>query len=836
MAEHRSPETTTEALSGKRRRDDARTGVTRDAIQRAFLDNLFYVQGRFPDVASTNDNYCALSYTVRDRLMHRWIASARTYKRDFSRTVCYFSAEYLPGPHLANNLLNLGIEQPVREAMDALGLDLDELIEHEVEPGLGNGGLGRLAACFMDSLATLQVPTIGYGIRYEFGIFEQLLRDGWQVEGTDSWLRDGNPWALDQAHVRLDVKIGGHTEHYTDETGRLRVRWIPADVIRGLAHDTPIPGYGVANANFLRLWSAEAAESFDLAAFNRGNYSSAVQQKISSETVSKVLYPNDEPESGKRLRLIQQHFFVSCSLQDMLRIYKQSNQPLERFCEKYVVQLNDTHPAIAVAELMRLLVDEHGIPWKPAWDITKRTFAYTNHTLLPEALEKWPVPLFASVLPRHLEIIYEINHHFLAEVRMRRPHDEAKAARMSIIDETDERYVRMAHLACVGSFAINGVASLHTQLLRETVLRDFHELWPHKIRNKTNGVTPRRFLMLVNPRLAELIDGAIGTAWRRDLERLRDLEPFAADAEYRARWRRIKKENKRALAQYVRARTSVDLDRDSLFDVQVKRIHEYKRQHLNVLHIVTLYDRLKRNPAAPIAPRTFIFGGKAAPGYFMAKLIIKLVNSIAEVVNHDPDIDGRLKVVFVSDFSVKVGRRIYPAADLSEQISTAGKEASGTGSMKFALNGALTIGTLDGANIEIREAVGPENFFLFGLTADEVAERRRGGYRPCAVLDNDPELQGVLDLIGRFFSHGDRNLFRPLIDDLIARDEYMVLADYHAYVACQEQVSRAWTDAARWDAMSILNVARMGRFSSDRTVAEYCEDIWHVQPTPVEVT
>ncbi|MCX8087588.1 MAG: glycogen/starch/alpha-glucan phosphorylase [Rhodocyclaceae bacterium] len=816
------------------RREHVRTGLSEESIRLAFLDNLFYVQGRFLEVASENDQYQALAYTIRDRLLHRWVATVRTYQQTNPRTVCYLSAEYLPGPYTANNLLNLGITETTRRALARLGLDLDRLIEHEEEPGLGNGGLGRLAACFMDSLATLEIPAIGYGIRYEFGIFNQRIENGEQIETTDNWLRYGNPWEVRRPHVAYDVMLGGHTEFYRDEAGALRVRWHPAETFRGVAIDTPILGHGVNTVNLLRLWSAEAAEGFDFHAFNQGDYYGAVVREVRSETISKVLYPNDEPEIGKRLRLLQQHFFVTCSLQDMLRIFKSTGMPIERFHEKFVVQLNDTHPAIAVAELMRLLVDREHLPWETAWEITRRTFAYTNHTLLPEALEKWPIPLFQSLLPRHLEIIYEINARHLDEVRMRFPFDEGRVQRLSIIDESGPRYVRMAHLACVGSFAINGVAELHSRLLKETVLRDFYELWPEKFQNKTNGVTPRRFMMLANPGLARLLNETIDAAWENDLEKLRALEPFAEDAAFQERWRAIKRERKAALAQLIRARCGVTLDPASLFDVQAKRIHEYKRQHLNVLHIVTLYNRLKCNPALDLVPRSFIFGGKAAPGYRMAKLIIRLINAVGEVINRDPDVAGRLKVAFLPNFSVKLGHALYPAADLSEQISTAGKEASGTGNMKFSMNGALTIGTLDGANIEIREEVGAENFFLFGLTAEEVARMQAAGYRPRDFYERDLELKGALDLIGSgLFSHGDRSVFAPLIDNLLNSDPYFVLADYAAYVACQEGVSAAWRDTQRWTKMSILNVARIGKFSSDRTIREYCRDIWKVGPAPV---
>ena len=816
-------------------RESIRTGLSEESIRLAFLDNLFYVQGRFLEVASIDDQYKALAYSIRDRLLHRWVSTVQTYQRINPRTVCYLSAEYLPGPFLGSNLLNLGIEENARKALAGLGIDLDTLIAYEEEPGLGNGGLGRLAACFMDSLATLQIPATGYGIRYEFGIFTQLIRDGEQVEITDNWLRFGNPWEVWRPQIAYDVKVGGHTEHFTDDLGNFRVRWAPHDVFRGVAIDTPIVGHGVSTVNLLRLWSAKAAEGFDFHAFNRGDYYGAVLRETRSETISKVLYPNDEQDGGKRLRLLQQHFFVTCSLQDMLRVHRTTGLPLARFHEKFSVQLNDTHPTIAVAELMRLLVDECQMGWDTAWHVTRHTFAYTNHTLLPEALEKWPIPLFQSVLPRHLEIIYEINARFLDEVRDRYPMDEERVRRVSIIDEEPPRFVRMAHLACVGSFAINGVAALHSRLLAETVLRDFHDLWPDKFQNKTNGVTPRRFVMLSNPGLAALLNTTLGGGWERDPARLQGLERHADDASFQEQWRRVKRERKDALAALIARCCGVSVDPASLFDVQAKRIHEYKRQHLNVLHIVTLYNRIKRNPSLEITPRTFIFSGKAAPGYAMAKLMVRLINAVGEVVNSDPDVAGRLMVAFLPNFSVKLGQALYPAADLSEQISTAGKEASGTGNMKFSMNGALTIGTLDGANVEIREEVGAENFFLFGLKENEVARTLAAGYRPWDIYNGNPELKGVIDLIaGGALSRGDRRPFQPLVDHLLRHDSYLLFADYAAYIACQERVSRAYRDQRLWTRMSILNAARMGKFSSDRTIEDYCRDIWRVEPTPVE--
>ena len=816
-----------------RHSDATRTGLDPAQIADAFQDNLNYLLGRFPAIASRNDNYLALAYTVRDRLLRRWIKSAQTYMDRQSRTVCYLSAEFLMGPQLGNNLINLGIESQVRQAMQSLGLNLDDLIEHEEEPGLGNGGLGRLAACYLDSLATLEVPSIGYGIRYEFGIFEQKIRNGWQVEMTDKWLRFGNPWEIARPEIVHEVKFGGRTESY-EENGVYRVRWIPDELVCGTAYDMPVPGYQVNTVNLLRLWKAEAAESFDFAAFNQGDYYRAVMKKMSSENITKVLYPNDESLQGKRLRLQQQFFFVSCALQDMLRLYFQRNKKLDLFHDKFCVQLNDTHLAIAVAELMRLLVDEHCMPWEPAWEITRKTFGYTNHTLLPEALERWGIPLFSSVLPRHLEIIYEINRRFLDEVRLRFPGDDDRIARMSLIDEGGERYVRMANLACVGSSAINGVARLHSDLLKEGVLRDFHDFSPEKFQNKTNGVTPRRFMLLSNPGLAALISRSIGPGWVKNLDELKNLEKFADDAQFCREWRDVKLENKRRLAALLKERSGIVVNPDTLFDIQVKRLHEYKRQHLNALFIITLYNRLRRNPSLKITPRTFVFGGKAAPGYHMAKLIIKLINSIAEVMNHDPAVKDQIKVAFFPNFNVKNAQHIYPAADLSEQISTAGKEASGTGNMKFALNGALTIGTLDGANVEIREQVGEENFFLFGLTEFEVAQTKAHGYRPWEYCATNDELREVIEQIrDGFFSPDQPDRFHPLVNSLLQHDDYLLFADYAAYVACQDRVSAAYQDTDAWTRMSILNVARMGYFSSDRSIREYCEEIWKVKPVTI---
>jgi starch phosphorylase len=829
-------ETRKKSEAAARNRDShekVRTGLGPDAIAEALLDNLYFMQAKVPLTATRNDWYMALAYTVRDRMLERYIQTIEriVHAKDV-KAVAYLSAEFLTGPHLGNSLINLGIWEATEKAVAKVGQNLTNLLAQEEEPGLGNGGLGRLAACYMDSLATLKVPAIGYGIRYEFGIFDQTIRDGWQVELTDKWLRFGNPWEIVRSEISFEVKFGGRVEHFYDEQGRYRSHWVPDRVVKGVAYDTPVPGYQVPSTNLLRLWKAEAAESFDFEAFNIGDYYGAVDEKIVSETISKVLYPNDEPEVGKRLRLAQQYFFVSCSLQDMIRLHLMRNPNLDEFHLHWAAQLNDTHPSIAVAELMRLLVDEHLMDWDQAWAITQKTCGYTNHTLLSEALEKWPLALFAKFLPRHLEIIFEINRRFLEDLRSRYPGDDDLLRRLSLIDEAGERYVRMAHLASVGSHAINGVAALHTELLKQTVLRDFYTVAPEKFLNVTNGVTPRRWIVLSNPKLSALITSRIGDRWIADLEdELEKIEGFAVDAGFQNEWQAVKADNKRSLAGFIKERTGIIVNPQSLFDIQVKRLHEYKRQHLNVLYVVTLYNQLKRGASQTATPRTVLFGGKAAPGYRMAKLIIKLINSVAAVINQDPAVSELLKVAFMPDFNVKNGQRVYPAADLSEQISTAGKEASGTGNMKFSMNGALTIGTLDGANIEIREAVGAENFFLFGLTTEEVAQRKAEGYNPRAIYEANPALRETIDLIASgFFSNGDRELFRPLVESLLNRDDYMLFADYQSYVDCQQRVSEAYRDHKNWTRMSILNSARVGRFSSDRSIREYCRDIWNVSP------
>lgn len=814
--------------------EDDRTGMEVGTLKRALADNLYCIQGKDEYFATAYDYYMALAYTVRDRLTHRRIKTAQTYFERDAKMVYYLSAEFLIGRLLINNLINLGMYDQMRQALKESGLNLDDLLEREEEPGLGNGGLGRLAACFLDSMATLEIPAMGYGIRYEFGIFRQLIANGWQHECPDNWLRFGNPWEIARPDYIVEVKFGGHTEAFTDDEGNYRVHWMARNTVYGTPYDTPVPGYRNNTVNTLRLWSARAGEDFNFQVFDAGDYTQAVADKTFSENISKVLYPNDNTPQGKELRLKQEYFFVSCSLQDIIRLYLRKHDNFDAFPDKVAIQLNDTHPAIGVAELMRLLIDEHGVEWNYAWDITRRTFAYTNHTLLAEALEKWSVNLFRKLLPRHLEIIYEINYKFLDEVRSKYPDEPERLARMSLIQEGHEQMVRMAHLACVGSHTVNGVAALHTELVKQELMHDFYEMFPEKFQNKTNGITPRRWLLMSNPALSSLITEKIGDSWITNLDDLRRLEEFVHHADFQQRWRDIKQFNKQRLADHILRNNGIEVSPHSLFDVQIKRIHEYKRQLLNVLHVITLYHRMKANPGMDMLPRTVIFGGKAAPGYFMAKMVVKLINSVADMVNHDPDVGDRLKVIFLANYGVALGEISYPAADLSEQISTAGKEASGTGNMKFALNGALTIGTLDGANVEIREEVGAENFFLFGLTAPEVLEMKAKGYNPQHFYQGDEELRQVVDSIrSGYFSPKEPDLFRAIVDALMHGDEYMLMADYRAYVDCQDRVSQAYRNQDEWTRMSILNVARMGKFSSDRTIREYCNDIWHVQPMSV---
>ena len=806
--------------------NDNRTGTSAEEIAVSLRNHMVHTVGRPLERSTMLEKYHGLAAVVRDRLMDQWLETIESYRQKDVRVLAFLSAEYLLGPHLENDLMNLGFTSETEEALNSLGLDLKAIADEEPEPGLGNGGLGRLAACFMDSLSTLEAPVIGYGLRYEYGIFRQEIEDGWQVEKSDKWLQFGNPWEIASMQP-LEVGFFGHTETYIDDHGAVRHRWVPGQRVKGIAYDTPIPGYQTRTVNRLRLWKSEAIDDFDLSVFDTGDYAGAVHDKIEWETISKVLYPPDEKIEGKRLRLMQQFFFTSCSLQNMVGIHLSLGKPLSEFSAKWTVQLNDTHPSIGIAELMRLLMDDHAMGWDDAWKVTQATFGYTNHTLLPEALERWPLDMFGNLLPRHLEIIYEINRRFLDAMRKRFPNDDARMRRMSIIGEDGERNVQMAHLAVVGSKAVNGVAELHTQLLETVTLRDYYEAFPERFSNKTNGVTPRRWLMLSNPELTGLINEAVGTEWHTDLYKLRALEPFADDRNFLRKWRTTQEGAKGRLAEYIQKTMDILIDPRSMFDVQVKRIHEYKRQHLNALHILSLYCQIKNGTAKNPTPRTFLFGGKAAPSYVMAKLMIKLVCTAADLINHDPQVRDLLKVVFLPNYSVTLGQRIYPAADLSEQISTAGFEASGTGCMKFMMNGSVTIGTLDGANIEIREEAGKENFFLFGLTAPQIADIRRSGYNPRSYYERSPQLREVIDGLrdGRF-SNGDRDTLAPLVNDLLNADRYFVLADFDAYAQTQVEASTAFGDVARWSRMSLLNTARSGKFSSDRTIRQYCADIW----------
>jgi len=804
-------------------------------LRRSFLAHVSYTRAKGWGSATPLDRFMAIAMATRDRLTERWVATQRTYHERDVKRVCYLSAEYLLGRALGNNLMAMGLMDDAKEALSELGVSLGDLLEVEHDAGLGNGGLGRLAACFLDSMATLGFPGVGYGIRYEFGIFTQEILGGHQVERADEWLKFGSAWEIVRPEYSVPVRLFGRVEHGTGADGRPVARWVDGKTVLGVPYDTPIAGYGTNTVNTLRLWQARASEEFDLRLFNAGDYERSVVEKNDSETISKVLYPNDAFQAGKELRLKQEYFFVACSLQDIIRRFLKKPRDLRDLPRFVAIQLNDTHPAVAVPELLRILVDEHALPPGLAWDITVKVMGYTNHTLLAEALEVWPVGLFERLLPRHLEIIYEINQRFLRAVQIRNPYDADKLRRMSLIEEGAEKKVRMAHLAVVGSHSVNGVAALHTELLKRHVMPDFAAMFPEKFNNKTNGVTPRRWLQLCNPRLSELITSRIGPGWVTDLDQLRGLEPLATDPEFRADFARVKLENKERLAAYVRDHMRVALDTSAIFDVQIKRLHEYKRQLLNALHIVWLWMRARENPSVVVHPRAFLFGAKAAPGYQLAKLIIRLINGIGEVMNGDADKTG-IQVAFIPNYRVSLAERIIPAADVSEQISTAGKEASGTGNMKLALNGALTLGTLDGANIEIREAVGAENFFLFGLTADEVEATVARGYHPRDVLAKDPELEAVLELVGSgFFSPEDRSTFKPLVEALLNEDRYLILADFRAYAEAQSRVVQTYLDGEDWTRRAILNVARVGRFSSDRTIREYARDIWGIQPVEVRL-
>ncbi len=802
-------------------------GMNTEALERSLAQHLTYSIGKTPGTATARDWFHALAYSVRDRMVERMMTTIHGYYEADVKRVYYLSLEHLLGRTLTNALINLGIEDAARQALERFGLDLEAIRGFEDDAGLGNGGLGRLAACLMDSLATLDLPGYGYGIRYEFGIFTQRIRDGWQIEHPEHWLRYGNPWELIRPEVLYPVQFYGRVQEHTDPQGKQRWEWIDASIVMAMAYDMPIPGYRTTTTNNLRLWSAKATRDFELSYFNQGNYIQAVAHKTESENLSKVLYPDDSTHMGRELRLKQEYFFVSASLQDILRRFLATHSGPDAIPEKIAIQLNDTHPALAIPEWMRLLVDIQGLAWDQAWAITRRTFAYTNHTLLPEALESWPVALLERVLPRHLQIIYQINHDFLAQVSRHFPDDAQRLRDLSLISEDADRRVRMAHLAIVGSHHVNGVSALHTRLLEESLFEDFHAMEPGRFVNITNGVTPRRWLDQINRPLSRLLDHTLGLCWVRDLGCVSALESLADDPDFRERFRSVKLENKRRLAAHIARELQLQVDPHSLFDVQIKRIHEYKRQLLNLLHLVALYNRGRTDPAAIRVPRTFVFAGKAAPAYRTAKLIIKLINDVAYRVNRDPAVQGRIRVVFIPNYNVSAAALLIPAADLSEQISTAGMEASGTGNMKLALNGALTIGTLDGANIEIREAVGAENFFLFGMTTEQIQALHARGYRPAAMLDTSADLREALEQVGSgAFSPSDPGRFRPLVDELLTRDPYFVLADFADYQRCQSEVEALYLRPDDWTRRAILNLARMGRFSSDRTALEYADKIW----------
>ena len=803
------------------------------SIKHSLANHLTFSVAKDTITATDRDWFHSLAYVVRDRLIERWMETMRHYYLVDAKRVYYLSLEFLIGRTLSNSLLNLGFYQECERALHELGLELEGLTTLEFDAALGNGGLGRLAACFLDSMATMNLPGYGYGIRYEYGMFTQRIENGQQVEHPDNWLRYGNPWEYARPEVLHPVKFYGRVVDFTDEDGKLRHQWMETDDVMAMAYDTPIPGYNTQTVNNMRLWSAKATRDFNLKFFNEGDYIKAVEEKNGSENLSKVLYPDDTTKMGRELRLKQQFFFVSASLQDILFRFAKYHEDFDVLPDKVAIQLNDTHPSIAIAELMRILIDKHRLEWDKAWSITTRTFAYTNHTLLPEALETWPVALFERVLPRHLLIIYEINQRFLRSVMHWRPGDNDLLKRMSIIGEDGGKRIRMAHLAIVGSHKVNGVAALHTDLMRQTIFADFYAFDPDKFINITNGITPRRWLNQSNPGLTRLITSRIGSDWTADLFRLRELAPFAEDAQFRTQFRDVKRSNKEKLARFIKKHLGLVLNIDSLFDVQIKRIHEYKRQLLNVLHIVTLYNRIRANPGGDFVPRTVIFGGKAAPGYYLAKLIIRLINDISDIVNNDPAVGNRLKVVFIPNYDVSTAGDIIPAADLSQQISTAGTEASGTGNMKLALNGALTIGTLDGANIEIREEVGEDNFFIFGLTAAEIQSWQRNGYNPWHFYDSQPELKRVLDMINTgYFSPSDAERYSPIFNALTAHgDRYFLLADYASYIACQSKIDELYRDQEQWTRKAILNVAHMGKFSSDRTISEYARNIWKASPS-----
>ena len=799
------------------------------ALTHSLANRLEFSVGKDSQTATPHDWLNVASYVVRDRLMERWIETHRSYYEQDVKRVYYLSLEFLMGRALSNSMLSLGMHDEIEQSLHDVGVDMEEIQELEPDAGLGNGGLGRLAACFLDSLSTLQIPGYGYGIRYEYGMFAQRIENGWQVEHPDNWLRYGNPWEFPRAELLYPVKFGGQVIQVCDEKGCMRHHWVDTDEVMAMACDTPIPGYKNDTVNNLRLWAAKASRDFNLKYFNEGNYIKAVEEKNESENLSKVLYPDDTTEMGQELRLKQQYFFVSASLQDILYRHCKNHEGFTGLEDKVAIQLNDTHPAIAIPEFMRIMMDIYAMGWDEAWSMSSKIFSYTNHTLLPEALETWPIELFESVLPRHLQIIYEINQRFLNDVIHRYPGDVDKMKRMSIINEDGERSVRMANLAVVGSHKVNGVSAIHTDLMRQTIFNEFDEFFPDKIINITNGVTPRRWLNQANPELAKLISGKIDGEWLTRLDRLKELLPYADDEDFRREFIRVKLENKRELASLIHMNLGVNIDPASMFDVQVKRLHEYKRQLLNVLHVITRYNMIRRGETSELAPRTVIFSGKAAPGYAMAKLIIKLINDVADIINNDPAVYGLLRVVYIPNYDVSTAEDIIPAADLSEQISLAGMEASGTGNMKLALNGAITIGTQDGANIEIAEAVGEENIFTFGMDAAEVGEHWRRGYNPVDYYNEDERLREVIDMIGSgYFCSDDIKRFKPVADMLLGHDQYMVCADYADYMRAQLEADALYNDQHAWARKAIINVAMMGRFSSDKTILEYVEKVWNV--------
>lgn len=800
------------------------------SVKESVLRHLHYTLGKDVYSATKRDWFSAVVYTVRDYLMEKWLATHRSYHFEDAKRVYYLSMEFLIGKTLANSLLNTGMEDELRNVLKELGLDLNEIFDVENEAGLGNGGLGRLAACFLDSMATMGIPGYGYGIRFEYGMFHQKIKDFQQIEHPDNWLRYGNPWEFPRPEFLYTVKFYGSVREFAAGNGKTRQEWVDCDEVMAMAYDIPVPGFGCRSVNNLRLWTAKSSRDFDLEYFNNGNYIKAVEKKNNAENISKILYPDDTSPEGKELRLRQEYFLVSATLQDIFRRYRNHHSSFDEFPDKIAIQLNDTHPSLAVAELMRILIDIEGLDWDKAWDITGRTINYTNHTVLPEALETWPVTFMEKVLPRHMDIIYGINHNFLKNVYHRYPGDTDRLKRMSVIDEAGEKRVRMANLAIIGSNKVNGVAGIHTEILKNDIFRDFHEFYPGKFTNKTNGISQRVWLRKINKELSGLISSGIGDKWITDLYALRKLGLFVNDAGFREEWWRIKRNNKEALTSVIHGMTGVSVNPASVFDVHVKRIHEYKRQLLNILHVITLYNRLKTSYADDFVPRTFIYSGKAAPGYKTAKDIIALINSVADIINNDPSIDDRIKVVFLPNYNVSLAERIMPAADVSEQISTAGTEASGTGCMKLALNGALTICTLDGANIEMKEEIGDENIFVFGLQAGEVEELRRNGYSPRSYYQSNQELARIIDMIATgFFTPWCGDRFHGLVRNLLEVDKYMILADYAGYVSCQERVSSLYIDPDEWTRKSIINVAGMGKFSSDRTIREYAEEIWDVK-------